>query len=117
MEKGKEQGVWAKSPYLLPPLAGKQGRGAARRLWPGPAALGARRRLGSEGKGEGVAVGCFPLLNLDGGGARRVAHGGGRQRPWWRRCKARRRPGVGGNGEGDQEGFIPYLGSGWGVAR
>ena len=27
MEKGKEQGIWAKSPSLLPPLTRKQGRG------------------------------------------------------------------------------------------
>ena len=110
--KGKRAGGMGKITLSSSSPRWKTGEGATRRRWSGPAALGARRRFGSGGKGEGVAVGCFPLLNLDGGGARRVAHGGGRRRPWWRRCKARWRPGVGGKGEGDQEGSIPYLGSG-----
>ena len=117
MEKGKEQGGMGKIALSSSSPHWKTGEGgsAPEVAWAG--GPGGSSALGKWGKGEGVAVGCFPLLNLDGGGARRVAHGGGRQRPWWRRCKPRRRPGVGRKGEGDQEGSIPYLGSGWGVAR
>ena len=78
--KGKRAGGMGKITLSSSSPRWKTGEGAARRRWPGPAALWARRRLGSGGKGEGVAVGCFPLLNLDGGGAMRVAHGGGRRR-------------------------------------
>ena len=115
MEKGKEQGGMGKitlsssSPRWK--TGGRRAGGSlGRRPW---GLIGAWE----VGERESESRWVVPLLNLDGGGSRRVAHGGGRRRPWWQRCKAWRRPGVGGKGEGDQEGSIPYLGFGWSVAR
>ena len=57
--KGKRAGgVWAKSPSLLPPLAGKQGGGAPAVAWAG--GLRGLSALGKWGKGRASRGGLFP---------------------------------------------------------